>query len=70
MLLGTFNGQMQKFRLKSQKLYEVSRFQNFVKFRFCIILINEVNHNLLDFEDTGLIFYMQTKGSQIVQQNS
>ena len=60
MLLGTFSGRMQIFGAKSQKLNKIPGFQNFVKLRFSITLANENRHNSIVFDDTGLIFYMQT----------
>ena len=49
---------MQKFGAKSQKLIEISGFQNFSKMRFHLTLRYENCNNFLDFEGTGLIFYM------------
>ena len=48
-----------KFGQKSEKLKEISGFQNFEKLIFCFTLMIENSHNFLDFEDIGLIFYMQ-----------
>ena len=54
-----FRYHLQKFGLLSQKLTEISRFQNFVKVRFHVTSVYKICHNSLHFEAIGLIFCMQ-----------
>ena len=55
-----FRDHIQNFGLLSQKLSEISRFQNLVRLRFHVTLVYINCHNSLNFEATGLIFCMQS----------
>ena len=50
LLLVTFRGQMKKIGPKSQKLSEISGFQNLAMLRFHLTLTYENAHNLLDLK--------------------
>ena len=60
LLLGTYRGHMPKFILKSQKLNEILRFENFEITRFRHTLTHENSHSSLNFQDTGLIFWISS----------
>ena len=48
---------MQKFGLLSQKLTEISKFQNYVKLRFHVTLVTKIaiTHSILKLQDSSFL---------------